>query len=188
MTYRLASAVGPCRYKLPCPEAPLAQSLEVFQVRMGEVERKNFPKAQETHLPPAPRTPRPPPPRSVPSSTLHPPGASLGPSPPDRRRTRDPRPPSDPVSPRPSTPLNPLMPQPQLSLFPQALHPRTRMCPSSSCPVPPDRTGHLTEPRCPLSHRLTRSSVLSPWSPLDCPAPIVFTQVDHFRSCPFIYP
>ena len=127
--YRLARAVTPCRHRLPCPDVPLAQASEIFQVRVGKVEERKFPKTQETHLPPARRTPRTPSPRSAHFSTLHPPEASLGPLPPGSRAYPRPSPPTPPTTPFPLFPQALHPPDPahasaQLPLFPQALEPQ----------------------------------------------------------------
>ena len=148
---------------------------------MGQVERKDFPKAQETHLPPAPHTPRTPSPASTHSST--PPAPSQGllrpPIPPIAGVPATLAPPFRPRFPRPSAPGTRSCLSPQGTPSPQP--PEPACAPASAPAVPFPQTGPTTSLNL-AAHCLTRSSVLSPWSPLDCPAPIVFTQVDHLRS------
>ena len=163
MAYRLASAVGPCRYRLPYPEVPLAQSSKSEWARSKEKisprpKRLTSPRrrAHLGHPLPAPYLPPPswgllgPPWAPLPQIAGVP--ATLAPPP-----TPFPRFPQalDPPEPTRSS----LIPSSRYS--PKPSTPRTRMCPSSGCPVPPDRTDHLTEPRCPLSvsppHSLQRA-------------------------------
>ena len=111
---------------------------------------------------------------------LHPPAPSQGllrpPTPPI---AGVPATPSGPVSPRPSAPGTRSCLSPQGTPSPQP--PEPACAPASAPAVPFPQTGPTTSLNL-AAHCLTRSSVLSPWSPLDCPASIVFTQVDHLRS------